>query len=426
MKAARSVSAIHDILEHRGVCAHFQPILSARQKSVVGFEALARGIAGSDRPSINVPSGQWIQPDKLFGMARREGVSAQLEQLCRQTAIRTFAELRGRPNGLVLFMNFEPSPLLSDEAAADQLYDMCQADGVSPRNVAIEILEFRIDDFARLSGLFDRLRALGFMIVLDDVGAGHSNLNRIPLIKPDILKVDRELIQNIDSDYYKQETLKSLVGLARRIGALVVAEGVETEKEAITSLELGVDFLQGFFLSKPQEIRVFSGGFVADAIVRTEALAARFKGHMVGKINERKLQHRRFNVILNQLVCDLTSVDANEFDKLLSEMILRYKAVECIYILDEDGNQITDTICNANIPRPECGVMFNPAPKGTDHSLKEYYYILMDVELQKFATDPYVSLASGNLCRTVSTVFRDAANNKMYVLCMDVTAADAD
>jgi hypothetical protein len=64
--------------------------------------------------------------------------------------------------------------------------------------------------------------------------------------------------------------------------------------------------------------------------------------------------------------------------------------------------------------------MFYPAPKGADHSLKEYYYILMDVELQKFTTDPYVSLATGNVCRTLSTAFRDASNNRMYILCIDV------
>jgi hypothetical protein len=81
----------------------------------------------------------------------------------------------------------------------------------------------------------------------------------------------------------------------------------------------------------------------------------------------------------------------------------------------------SETVCNRNIPRKQSGVMFQPAPKGADHSLKEYYYILMDVELQAFTTDPYVSLATGNLCRTISTEFRDAANNKMYVLCIDVS-----
>jgi hypothetical protein len=73
--------------------------------------------------------------------------------------------------------------------------------------------------------------------------------------------------------------------------------------------------------------------------------------------------------------------------------------------------------------RRETGVMFHPAPRGTDHSLKEYYYILLDVELQKYTTDPYVSFASGHLSRTISTYFRDD-DNSLYVLCIDVLAGE--
>jgi hypothetical protein len=322
-------------------------------------------------------------------------------------------------------MNLELSSTRDAFAVADQLHQLFRSVGVSPRNVAIEILESRIDDLTQLCDLLARFRNWGFLVALDDVGAGHSNLNRIPLIQPDILKVDRGLITGIDGDYYKQETLKSLVGLSRRIGALVVAEGVETEDEAIVSLELGADLLQGHFLSRPQEIIAFNDGVLADATARTHTLARNFKSYMVGKINQRKLQHRRFNVILNQILCELTNSQASEFDTSLRLTISQYPNVECIYVLDESGIQVTDTICSPQIPRRDDGVMFNPAPKGADHSLKEYYYILMDVELQKFTTDPYVSLASGNLCKTISTVFRDAANNKMYVLCIDVSGVDA-
>jgi hypothetical protein len=88
--------------------------------------------------------------------------------------------------------------------------------------------------------------------------------------------------------------------------------------------------------------------------------------------------------------------------------------------MDESGLQVSSTICNHRVPQRNKGVMFRPAPKGADHSLKEYYYVLLDVELNKYTTDPYVSLASGNLCRTISTCFRDGRNTKMYILCIDV------
>lgn len=423
----RRPPSIHDILAAGNVCTHFQPILSARRKSIVGLEALSRGIAGIE--AISAGSVAWegglIPPVTLFQMAESEGVVPQLEQLCRETAARRFAALPDRPEGLVLFMNFELLAA-SDDRAADQLSRLFASVGVSPCNVAIEILESRVDDLPRLCQVLAQFRELGFLVVLDDVGTGHSNLDRIPLIQPDILKIDRCLVSNVDGDYYKQETIKSLVGLARRIGALVVAEGVETEGEAIVSLELGADLLQGHFLSRPQEIKAFNDDVLADATERTHALARTFKSYMVTKINQRKLEHRRFNVILNQLLCELTNAEASEFDELLAQAITRYPNVECIYVLDEAGTQITETICNKCIPRREGGVMFHPAPRGADHSLKEYYYIPMDVELQNFTTDPYVSLATGNVCRTLSTAFRDAANNRMYILCIDVKGkADA-
>jgi hypothetical protein len=94
--------------------------------------------------------------------------------------------------------------------------------------------------------------------------------------------------------------------------------------------------------------------------------------------------------------------------------------VECCYVLDELGVQVTDTIGSVSLARRSNGGMFRPAPRGSDHSLKEYFYVLMDAELPKYTSDPYVSMASGNLCRTISTRFRVATETHNYVLCVDV------
>ena len=90
-------------------------------------------------------------------------------------------------------------------------------------------------------------------------------------------------------------------------------------------------------------------------------------------------------------------------------------------MLDDAGLQVTETVCNTSFARRSGGAMFRPAPEGSDHSLKEYFYVLVDVELPKYTTDPYVSLASGSLCRTISSCFREAASKRTYVLCVDVT-----
>jgi EAL domain-containing protein (putative c-di-GMP-specific phosphodiesterase class I) len=405
------------LIQERGVTTHFQPIFSARQKAVVGVEALARGLR---------VDGTLMPPVHLFKMAAAEGLSTVVETLCRETAVETFTRLDARRDELLLFLNLDLVGQPDPDSLPEELERLVSRAGISPETVAVEFLEARLDDVARFATLAAGLRARGFLVVLDDVGAGHSNLDRIPLFRPDVIKIDRSLITGVDADYYKQETLKSLVGLSRRIGALVVAEGIETEGEAITALELGVDLLQGFYLSRPQAVAAFADGGLARASSEVEVLARKFKSHMVGTINGKKLQHRRFNVILNRILCDLGNTEAAAFDEILARIIPEYPTVECIYVLDDAGLQVTETVWNGSqlsqsqLSRQPGGALFRPAPRGTDHSLKEYYYVPLDVELQKYTTDPYVSLASGNLCRTISTCFRDAGNNCLYVLCVDV------
>jgi EAL domain-containing protein (putative c-di-GMP-specific phosphodiesterase class I) len=427
-----------EILAARAVVTHFQPIYSAKQKSVIGVEALSRG--------RNPSTAELVPPAELFALARAEELHPELEDLCRDTALRTFAALRDQAretptrsgvDGLILFLNadanvsgispgrngllflnFDASAERRIEPAAEALMRRVRRFGIDPRGVAIEILESQFENLDRLKWLARSLHQCGFLLVLDDVGAGHSNLDRIPIIRPDVLKIDGSLIRQIDRDYHRQETVKSLTHLARRIGALVVAEGVETEVEALTAMELGVDLLQGFYLARPQP---------ADALTRLldgaaiDALAARYKQHMVAKINQRKLQHRRYAVVINTILCELGRADVSEFDEILTRLIADHPMVECLYVLDESGRQVTESICSFDPSATGHRVMFQPASRGADHSLKEFYYVLLDVELQKYTTDPYVSLASGHLCQTISTCFRDSNNNKLYILCVDVT-----
>jgi hypothetical protein len=140
---------------------------------------------------------------------------------------------------------------------------------------------------------------------------------------------------------------------------------------------------------------------------------------MVWKTNQRRLQHRQYNVLINTLLCDLTCSPSADFTAVLQQAVERFPVIECVYVLDEVGVQVSGTVCRF-MQSDRSSVMFRPAPQGTDHSLKEYYYMLLDAELQKYTTDPYVSMATGRLCQTISTCFRDGFHNRLYVLCIDI------
>jgi EAL domain-containing protein (putative c-di-GMP-specific phosphodiesterase class I) len=399
------------LVDAKAVTTHFQPIFSVPQRTVVGMEALARGVD---------PAGDLIPPLKLFKMAEAERLSGAIEELCRWSAVQRFSRLPRRADDLLLFLNLDLVATPSHEALLGDLEGLARACELEPRHIAVEFLEARLDDVGRFGSLATALRKRGFLVVLDDVGAGHSNLDRIPLFRPDIIKIDRSLVTGVESDFYKQETFKSLVSLCRRIGALVVAEGIETEAEAITALTLGADLLQGYFLSRPQDSSAFEGEGMARAAARAVDLAQTFKNHRVGLINDRRLRYRRFTGIFGRILSDLAAADVEQFGEILSRVVGEDPKVECCYVLDELGVQVTETIGSVSLARRSSGGMFRPAPRGSDHSLKEYFYVLMDAELPKYTSDPYVSMASGNLCRTISTRFRDATETHNYVLCVDV------
>src|SRR4029077_21063162 len=160
-------------------------------------------------------------------------------------------------------------------------------------------------------------------------------------------------------------------------------------------LELGADLLQGYLLGRPQEAASFDEAGLARASGVVGELARTFKQHMVDEINERKLRHRRLSGILGRILGDLANARVGQFDAILGRIVGEDPKVECCYVLDDAGLQVTETVCNTAFARRSGGAMFRPAPKGSDHSLKDYFYVLVDVELPKYTTDPYVSLASG-------------------------------
>jgi hypothetical protein len=114
----------------------------------------------------------------------------------------------------------------------------------------------------------------------------------------------------------------------------------------------------------------------------------------------------------------LAGARPEEFDAILARMNRESPAVECLFAVNPAGAQVSETHVRPGVAFKR-SALFHPARPGADHSMKEYVYLLMDGFMNRFRTDPYVSLASGNLCLTLSGVFRDAGNNN-HILCMDV------
>lgn len=222
----------------------FQPIIETRSSEIFGFEALSRILGPTAFPNIA----------DLFTFAEKIGQLYPVETLCRRRAIQSFPAIQQKKE--MLFLNINPKVLIDPKFAAGHTRKLLSELGLTPNNVVLEITEHSaIENFKSFGLALAHYRDQGFLIALDDVGAGYSSLQSIAELHPDFLKIDRSLISNINSDPIKWALLETFVTFSKRIGCRIIAEGVETAEEMQTVVQLGVDFIQGYFVARPELIR---------------------------------------------------------------------------------------------------------------------------------------------------------------------------
>jgi YD repeat-containing protein len=397
-----------NILLRGGITTHFQPIISIRKMETVGYEGLSRGVAeGGDR---------LIGPDRLFTAAREQGRLPELDRLCREKTLETFAhEILARNPKHLAFVNFESSLLDQRPDNPGGLIELVGKLRLYPSNIVIEIVESKVKDLRALKNFVETHRYYGFLIALDDVGAGYSNFDRISLIKPDILKIDRVILKDIGYSYHKQEVFKSIINMAHNIGAVVIAEGVETEEEVLYCMTLGADLFQGFYFARPGPAASVGRDELLPA--RMAALAGQYKRDAIDKMRKSRQMQSLCSRIMKHVVNGLAYADIAYCEERLKELTRGNFLVEAVYVVDDRGVQVTDTIMNPGFNK-KAHMLFQPAGRGDDHSMKEYIYPLLNTDLKRYTTDRYISLASGNICRTMSVIFR-TSDRERYILCVD-------
>ena len=411
---ARIVDAefdIHAVLNARTMLSHFQPIISIRERRVIGLEALVR--------ATNPASGKPISPNYLFDAASRHKQSLQLDRLCREAAISGFASLASLDPDLILFINVDVSTLSRSAAESNALIKLTEEYGIAPERVAIEIIESKINDATALQRFITNHRKRGFLIALDDMGAGHSNLERIPSIKPDIIKLDRSLIQNIDQEYHKQELFDFFIKLAHRIGVFVIVEGIETEAEALSCLERGADLVQGFYFAYPQPP---ARACLESGLDYASRLRSVLTEHMVQRFTQRKLMYKRYNDIASRITAVVEMSEPTAYETMLEHALGRFPTAECAYVIHESGRQITRTVFNPSCSQRRRTALFGPAPAGGNQSAKDYFMYLGKNQ-RHYVTRPYVSVATGNVCVTISNRV-SLSSGESYVVCVDINLTE--
>ena len=209
----------------------YQPIVDLCTGQLTGAEALCR-----------FQSDPYRAPNLWFEDAARVGLGEMLEICVMEPAINTMELL---PDDA--YVSFNASPRTIATGLLAPVFEKRR-----PKRVVLEVTEhIEVDDWAALSREINVLREMGILIAIDDAGAGYSGLQQIVRLRPDIIKLDRSLVDHIDQDPARRSLCAAMVHFATETGAALVAEGIERPEEERVLRDLGVHRGQGFLLARP-------------------------------------------------------------------------------------------------------------------------------------------------------------------------------
>ena len=229
------------LIDGGGLHSAYQPIVDIRSLAVVGYEALARGPEASPLSS----------PADLFAAARRSNQVAELDRACREAAIQG-AWASGLGGTTALFVNIEPDAV-NGELFSDVALEEIRA---SRLRVFIEVTERSLTARpAELLATIERVRPAGVGVALDDVGADDRSLALMSFLRPDVVKLDLRLIQDAPTARVAR-TVNAINAEAERTGAVVLAEGIETDAHLFRAQAVGAKLGQGWLFGRPGPLPV--------------------------------------------------------------------------------------------------------------------------------------------------------------------------
>jgi EAL domain-containing protein (putative c-di-GMP-specific phosphodiesterase class I) len=212
----------------------FQPIINCKTKQVYGYEALVRGL--NNEPACSIISRVNDDDRYLF------------DQLCRVKAIALASKLN-----LVsmLSLNFFPNAIYKSERSIQNTLDAAKQYNFPIEKIIFEFTEVDImKDPTAIKAIVDSYGKMGFLTAIDDFGSGYSGLGLLADFQTNLVKLDMELIRNINEDSVRQSIVKNCLNMFRDLKITPIAEGVETKEEFICLRDFGIELMQGYLFAK--------------------------------------------------------------------------------------------------------------------------------------------------------------------------------
>ncbi|WP_144110775.1 EAL domain-containing protein [Paraburkholderia sp. BCC1886] len=382
----------------------FQPIFSLSHMRAVGYEGLLRAHDSLDRPVSSVD---------VFGEAARLGDVLHVDRLAQTLHLENFKVLGAEREWL--FLNVHPAALSDPYLSAALLASLKRLD-LPPRRIVLEILEQRADDLERLAEAVRQFRERGFLIALDDFGAGHSNVERIWQLNPDIVKLDRIMLSHAAHRADMATILPGLVALLHEAGKLVLIEGVETEHEAQMALACNADFVQGFFFGRP------SPG-AADALHATTCISELTERYRDQTEARERRSASRLTPYLRAFERAAERLAAGEpLEEVCWNFLALDHAARC-FLLDAKGKQAgRNVVLRADRAAHETRFLPLADAQGANWLRRPYFRDAINAPDRVHVTRPYLSINEALPCVTLSVATR--VDGQTCVLCGDIDWVD--
>jgi EAL domain-containing protein (putative c-di-GMP-specific phosphodiesterase class I) len=383
--------------------SHFQPIFSLAHRRPVGYEGLIRGTDSSGKAYLAT---------ELLAKAPAGVARMQLDRQCRALHVRNFRRLGNGDSWL--FLNVDPHIAVQGHRFGSFL-QMLEENGLPAHRVAVELIETPFEDEKRLAAAVEHYRKLGCLIVIDDFGAGYSNFDRIWQLKPDIVKIDREMTRRVTIEPLARRMFTGIISVLHEAGALVCVEGIETEAEALCATDADADLMQGNYFAPPAA--------QLPAEHACDNLFARlFKEFRTETAEFRDQRRIRLEPYIAALADAVLALSAGADRANAVRALLNLACTERCYLVAGDGSQIgasaeTERSAAARDPRL---TPIRPVT-GTNWQTKPFFRRAIEAPGKVQITRPYLSATGPKFCLTLSYAL--SLNGSYHVLCVDLDFA---
>lgn len=379
----------------------FQPIVSLAHEVIVGCEGLLRATDCENNP---------VSPLAVFAKTKDISESVLLDRLCRNIHLRNYQTL-GLDTGW-LFVNINPRVVIDGKNYGSYFLDLLKRYRFPAHRIVVEMLEGAIRDEALLAEAVRYYKELGCLVAIDDFGAGHSNFERIWRQEPHIVKLDRSMIVRAANSPKVRRLLENIISLLHEAECLVIAEGVETEEEALISIDGGADFAQGYYFSRPSS-ELASQTDLSEIFFR---LKDKFQLLSTSELEGQRRCLAPYHLSMQNAIAALAA--GGTLEVACFKLLNQDKVLRC-YLLDETGRQIGINLCPAKQhlhTDPRYAPLANP--QEANWSRRPYFRRAIEQPNQVQLTRPYLSITDARMCMTLSVATQ--IDKKTQVLCCDL------